>query len=209
MASSGQRALANLARDAIAKFTSVPHDVFLLDHGPWDGRDAAQSHLLALQVLREAIHYRVQWTHVFLMHDDSLPLHDRWLDILLSKELPAAAIVSRRSGRGQSAGTLFDIETFLTMPLAPRLPTYDVAESVPTRWRAPNVHHEPGMDLWDWKPPKWILPFSCTLAIDDDDRAFFAHLGGGTIGSTGSPAGRLNQYRVDSWVDDTREELGL
>jgi len=196
--SSGERALANLARDAIARFTQdVPHDVFLLDHGPWDER-GGEANALALRMLRGALDRAgaAGYSHVFIMHDDALPVRAGWLSYLLRQPLPAAAIVSRRSQRGHSAGTLFDVATFATMNLAPKMPEYDVAESVEPGWRATMLYQAA------------FRGHTCDVACDDRAIPFYVHLGGGTIGASAFKAGsRAQRQRLDSWITAMRTVL--
>lgn len=214
MPSCGQRGLANLARDAIAKFTTdVPHDVYLLDHDPWEEEGGA-ANLRALEHLRYATDD--SHTHIFIMHDDALPIRSGWLTTLLTKPLPAAAIVNPRSDRGHSAGTLFDAYDFGGMDLAPKLPDYDVAESVPCGWRAPLIRWRGPGSTYGWGPPDWMLPHSCDVALDDGRPPFYAgvpfyvHLGGGTIGTADTPLNqRAHQDRIERWIRAARKELGL
>ena len=207
MPSSGQRALANLARDAIASFTGVPHDVLLLDHTPYPGCSSDAAHLRALETLRMAL---CGHSHVFLMHDDALPLRKGWLSLLLSKPGPAAAIVSHRSGRGQSAGTLFPMDIFRKMDLRPNLPAYDVAESVPAGWRASMVAWRGPESSSVWKLPAWMRDFDCDIAVDKHGGAFYAHLGGGTIGTPGGWGGSsAHDQRIAAWIAAARTGLGL
>jgi hypothetical protein len=216
MPSCGQRGLANLARDAIARYNpEVAHDVFLLDHDPWSEEGSAANHR-ALSTLRPRLYGGDDYTHVFIMHDDALPLRSGWLSFLLSKPMPAAAMVSRRSGRGHSSGTLFMAEMFEWMELAPEMPEYDVAESVPVGWSARTIAWRPREhDAWALRPriEPWMALFDCDLSCDDgfaDGAAFYAHLGGGTIGATGTPpTSRTHRHRVESWIVAAREELGL
>ena len=213
--SCGQRALANLARDAIAKFTTdVAHDVYLLDHDPWDevGGDA---HLRALRLLRTAIQTVEDYSHVFIMHDDALPLRAGWLGMLLARPQPAAAIVSRRNGRGHSAGTLFDRQMFSVMILSPKLPEHDVAESVPCGWGGAQIAwRPPKLGAFKIEPPtlvgiEWALQFDCDIALDAA-APFYVHLGGGTIGATGTrPDSAAHRARIFSWIRAARWGLGL
>lgn len=199
--SAGQRQLADLARAAIAKFTTEPHDVFLIDHGAWQelGSDANAK---ALTLLRGAV--TRDYSHVFIMHDDALPIADGWLSLLLSKPLPAAAMVSQRSQRGHSAGTLFDAATFRTMKLTPSLPEYDVAESVPLGWGADRHDHRGGCACREW----WSLS-ECDVALADGT-PFYLHLGGGTIGAGSMrPDSWEHRTRLTAWVQAATGGLGL
>lgn len=213
MPSCGQRGLANLARDAIARFTAgVPHDVFLLDHDPWE-EEGGEANARALASLREAVE---GYSHVFIMHDDALPLRAGWLSTLLANRLPAAAIVSARSGRGHAAGTLFEGEMFGWTDLWPKLPDYDVAESVPLGWGAPLIRWRGPGSTAGWEPPDWMRPHACDIALDDGRPPFYAgvpfyvHLGGGTIGSAETPLNqRAHQERIERWIRAARQGLGL
>ena len=209
MPSCGQRALANLARDAIAAFTTdVAHDVYLLDHDPWKKEEGGAAHLHALMCLRHCAGYG-DYSHVFLMHDDALPIRDGWLQTLLEHRPPAAAIVSRRSGRGHSAGTLYDWPTFRALDLRPNLPDYDVAERVPLGWGTlPIAWRGPGSAA-GWEPPEWMRLHACDIALDAG-RPFYVHLGGGTIGTAGAWGNSAaHRERIASWVRAARLGLGL
>lgn len=204
----GQRGLANLARDAIAAFTQdVPHDVFLLDHGsgewPVTGSDANATALMML-----APRWTHYYTHTFLMHDDSLPVRAGWLSYLLDKPLPAGAIVSARSGRGHSAGTLFRTEHFEDLKVSPCLPHYDVAESEPSGWVAPlKAWRGPG-SCGDWQPPSWMAHHECDVALADDGQPFFVHLGGGSIGAGRThPKSEEHRVRIATWIHAARWAL--
>jgi hypothetical protein len=209
--SCGQLGLVNLARDAIARFTTdVQHDVFLLDHAPWS-EIGNEANFKALFILREAVMVPA-YSHVFVMHDDALPLRLGWLAFLLSKKMPAAAMVSHRSGRGHSSGTLFESGMFAAMDLAPKMPEYDVAESIALGWGAPMLAWRLSavMALGPMRNPSWMDAFDCDVSFDEAGQPFYTHLGGGTIGAdslwAGSPAHRK---RIETWIRAAREALGL
>lgn len=201
----GQRGLANLARDAIAAYTwDVPHDVFLLDHGYGEWEDeGSMANSTALQILRNAL--TADYTHVFIMHDDSLPVRAGWLTYLMDKPKPAGAIVSARSGRGHSAGTLFTIGDFMQTGLFPALPHYDVAESRPSGWVAKNMAWRGKGSCGDWEPPNWMQPYECDVALDDMGQPFLVHLGGGTIGAGNThPKSEAHRIRIETWIRAAR-----
>src|SRR3990167_6463781 len=121
--SAGQRALASLAQDAIAAFTQdVSHDVRLLDHAgahvgwPVPGSEAVG---LSLAHLRASLGLEaLPPTHVFVMHDDALPLRAGWLTYLLSKPGPVTGVkLTEGTHMAHGSGVLFTWAAFIATPL--------------------------------------------------------------------------------------------
>ena len=199
--SAGQRALANLARDAIAKFTTdVFHEVWLLDTAPdlAHGSDA-NGRALDRLIRAAAGKHGDDVSHVFLMHDDALPLRSGWLSYLLSKPGPIVGVkASERNGYAHGSGVLLDITFALTHSMIPGLPHRDVAE-FPPNWVAASYCHRPWMDTWPDRAA-WWAPFSCDVSFDESGDRFYAHFGGGTLN---------DRPDRDAWIRAAREALGL
>ena len=204
--SRGQRALANLARDAIAAFTAdVSHEVWSLDHqGATDWPWGSEANGLSLDTMLDAIKgfYVVQRaSHVFAMHDDALPLRVGWLSYLLSKPGPVTGVkASQRNGYAHASGVLFTREFAVTHSMRPSLPERDAAEWPPawcataTCWR-PSVWRRFGRSA-----DHWWQRFSCDVSFDDDSKPFYIHRGGGTI----------NRHQNNTvWIREARKALGL
>lgn len=218
----GERQLANLARDAIAKYTTdVSHEVWLLDHpkgNPWPA-SGSEANAQALCSMIQGLSVNV--THVFAMHDDSLPIRERWLSYLLSKPGPVVGVkASQRNGYAHPSGVLWDrgFAASHAIQMAPELPKRDAGE-FPASWLATAVCWRPlANPLANWVMGQtsrgrvggfgWPWTFDCDVSFNDDGAAFFAHAGGGTIG-----AGRENDAarskRVTAWVRAAREALAL
>ena len=201
--SAGQRGLANLARDAIAKFTTdVSHEVWLLDTAP-DVIHGSQANGRALDRLIQAA--TVSWalgakpTHVFCMHDDVLPLRAGWLSYLLAQPGPVVGVkASERNGYAHSSGVLFDAEFAVTHSMLPDLPRRDAGEW-PANSMMASICHRPGKHEWP-RAPQWWHPFSCDLSVDNEGNVLFIHLGGGTLNSRPDTA---------AWIAAAREALDL
>lgn len=221
----GERQLANLARDAIAKYTTdVSHEVWLLDHPrgkPWPAL-GSEANAMALVAMIDGLRHHV--THVFAMHDDALPIREGWLSYLLSKPGPVVGVkASQRNGYAHASGALWTRGFAMThyVKMFPEMPTRDVGE-FPASWLATALCWRPEEDpRSNWvkgETPQgsrahidvreWPWTFDCDLSFDDDGLPFFIHLGGGTIG-----AGRENDTtrakRVTAWARAAREALGL
>ena len=205
---SGERGLANLARDAIAKFTTdVSHEVWLLDHPrgkPWPD-NGSQANGAALQAMLLGLSPDV--THVFAMHDDALPIRHGWLSYLLTKPGPVVGLkMSQRSGMAHASGVLwerdFALDHFLDIPAD--MPARDVAEFTAS-WCADWRCHRPVRDFSIRLP--WWFNFDCDLSFIDGDVAYI-HLGGGTIGA-GRENDRERAERVRAWIAAARKALDL
>lgn len=225
--SAGERRLANLARDAIAKFTTdVSHEVWLLDHPrgkPWPD-NGSQANGAALQAMILGLSPDV--THVFAMHDDALPIRAGWLSYLLTKPGPVVGVkLSQRSGFAHPSGVLWDAEYISANleDIPADMPTRDVGE-FPAAWCASAwCYRLDDTGAWvkgdSYNPSacailgprlslRWPFTFDCDVSFDDKGEPFFAHAGGGTIG-----AGRENDLqrrnRVHDWIDAARKALDL
>lgn len=213
--SAGQRALANLARDAIAKFTDdVSHEVWLRDEHPQCAEGSLRNGL-ALRALIEAATFSVDVTHVFCMHDDALPLRPGWLSYLLSKPGPVTGVkASQRNGYAHVSGVLFTRGFALThsMGMLPDLPARDAGE-FPPDWVASAQAHKPSEGLYAkvrYGFTYWWEPFDCEVSFHEDGDPFYIHLGGGTIGAgTTHPDSRAHQERISAWCAAARKGLGL
>ena len=221
----GERGLANLARDAIAKFTAdVSHEVHLLDHqrgAPWPESGSESNALSLMTMLRGVSPFA---THVFAMHDDALPIRAGWLSYLLSKPGPVVGVkLSQRSGMAHPSGVLwtreFAMENIDRIP--PELPARDVGEFAASwcatafTWR-PDEHPReswirgatPTLTRVSGDPRRWPWHFDCDISLNDQGSPFYAHLGGGSIGA-GRESFWGHRRRVDAWIEAAREALGL
>lgn len=203
--SCGQRALANLARDAIAAFTpDVSHDVRLLDHA-WARRgwpqigSVAVGESLAQLAAGLAV---VRPSHVFVMHDDALPLYAGWLSYLLQQPGPVTGVkLTEGTKMAHGSGVLFTYAAFRAVDLRPDLPHRDAGEA-PADWCAPSLCWRPsrverqghGLD------PTWWRRFSCDVSFDDEAAPFYVHFGGGSLN---------NRPDRDAWIGAARQALGL
>ena len=218
--SAGHRALANLARVAIAAFTQdVSHEVWLMDHprgAPWpeNGSEAnglALDHLIqASSVFSIGPPYRPplpkRLTHVFAMHDDALPILAGWLSYLLAQPGPVVGVkASERNGYAHASGVLMEIDFALTHSMLPDLPTRDAGEW--PGWCAASYCHRLGEHEWR-HAPQWWAPFNCDVSLDGDGQAFYVHLGGGTIQAGNETPGQRDT-RVAAWIAAARKGLGL
>lgn len=211
----GQRDLANLARDAIAKFTAnVSHEVWLLDHPrrpPWP-EAGSDGNAMALLRMLDGLGDHV--THVFAMHDDALPIQQSWLSALLAKPGPVRACkISQRSGYAHPSGVLWDVEFALArrQELWPDMPRRDTAE-FPASWCAEWHCHRPreAPRCPEWPPP-WWWSFDCDVSVWTPvwwRSAFYLHLGGGSIGA-GRETEAQRVTRVARWIVAARNALGL
>ena len=210
--SAGQRVLANLARDAIAKFTQdVSHEVLLLDTAPMVDRGSEANGFALDRLIQGAL-----WgtpcalTHVFVMHDDALPIRERWLSYLLDQVGPSYLLdqhgpvigvkASERNGYPHSSGVLFTIDFARSHSMLPDLPTRDTAEW--PGWCAyAYCHRRVTADAGPWPP--WWWPFSCDVSYEnatDPSTAFYAHFGGGSLN---------NRPDRDAWIAAARKALDL
>jgi len=180
--SCGARGLANLARDAIAAFTEdVSHEVWSLDHagahagfGP-RGSEAVGA---ALDLLLRGV--GINATHVFVMHDDALPLRPGWLSYLLSKPGPVTGVKeSEGTHCAHGSGVLYTRRFTLAHSLRPDLPRRDAGEW-PANWVASSYCHRPGAHEWP-HARQWWHPFSCDVSLDDAGEPLYVHFGGGTL----------------------------
>src|SRR3990167_8403149 len=203
--SAGQRGLANLARDAIAKFTQdVSHEVWLLDTAP-DMAHGSEANGRALNRMIQAL-----WrnplghplTHVFCMHDDALPTRAGWLPYLLGKPDQVGGVkASERTGFPHASGVLFDMEFALMHSMLPDLPRRDTAEWA--GWCAESHAHRVTSCLEDGQ---WWADFDCDVSLwwdytrDSTREDFYVHFGGGTL-----------NHRPDTaaWIAAAREALDL
>jgi len=202
--SAGQRALANLARDAIAKFTQdVSHEVWLLDTAP----DLAHGSEANGRALNRMIRAAESWvkhrpprvSHVFCMHDDALPIAPGWLWYLLAHPGPVVGVkASERNGYAHASGVLMSIDFALSHSMLPDLPRRDAGEW-PADSMMASICHRPGKHEWRHKP-QWWHPFSCDLSVDNKRNVLFIHLGGGTLN---------NRPDTAVWIAAAREALDL
>ena len=211
--SAGERGLANLARDAIAKFTTdVSHEVWLLDHPrgkPWPD-NGSEANGAALQAMLLGLGPDV--THVFAMHDDALPIRPGWLGYLLTKPGPVVALkISQRSGFAHASGVLWDAEFIRERitEIPADMPARDVAE-FPASWAARWGCHRVLVNLLPVIcefENQWWRRFDCDVSYIEGSVAYL-HFGGGTIG-----AGRENDAqrsrRVAAWIEAARKGLAL
>src|SRR3990167_3969784 len=194
------RGLANLARDAIAKFTAdVSHEVHLLDHqrgAPWPESGSESNALSLMTMLRGVSPFA---THVFAMHDDALPIRGGWLSFLLSKPGPVVGVkLSQRSGMAHPSGVLwareFAMENIGRIP--PELPARDVGEFAAS-WCASWVCHRLPARC-PMTPAPWWWGFDCDVSSVTMEfwlSPFYLHLGGGSIGA-GRENDRQRRQRV-------------
>jgi len=203
--SAGQRGLANLARDAIAKFTQdVSHEVWLLDTAP-DLAHGSEANGRALNRMIQAL-----WrnplghplTHVFCMHDDALPTRAGWLPYLLGKPDQVGGVkASERTGFPHASGVLFDMEFALMHSMLPDLPRRDTAEWA--GWCAHSHCHR--QDYGDCSG-SWWETFDCDVSLwkgvapGSPWEDFYVHFGGGTL-----------NHRPDTvaWIAAARKALDL
>ena len=209
----GERGLANLARDAIAKFTAdVSHEVHLLDHqrgAPWPESGSESNALSLMTMLRGVSPFA---THVFAMHDDALPIRAGWLSYLLSKPGPVVGVkLSQRSGMAHPSGVLwtreFAMENIGRIP--PELPARDVGEFAAS-WCASWVCHRLPARC-PMTPAPWWWGFDCDVSSVTMEfwlSPFYLHLGGGSIGA-GRENDRQRRQRVAAWIEAARGALGL
>ena len=199
--SAGQRALANLARDAIAKFTQdVSHEVWLLETKP-DLTNGSWMNGLAL----DAMIYGAssgEPTHIFCMHDDALPTKPGWLPYLLGKPDQVGGVkASERTGFPHASGVLFDIDFALTHSMMPDLPKRDAGEWA--GWCAHSHCHRQSCTTCE---PCWWAAFECDVSLWRDVAPgspwedFYVHFGGGSL-----------NHRPDTaaWIAAARKALDL
>jgi len=218
--SAGQRALANLARDAIAAFTQdVSHDVRLLDHaGARVGWPAAGSKAVgeSLTQLGAALGLDTAAppTHVFVMHDDALPLRAGWLAYLLSKPGPVTGVkLTEGTKMAHGSGVLFTMEAFLDANLRPDLPRRDAGEA-PAAWCAetlcwrPQVGDDPksrrrvlqNSGIAATSSELWWADYGCDVSFDDEWVPMYLHFGGGSLNS---------RPDTTAWIAAARTALDL
>ena len=201
--SAGQRALANLARDAIAKFTTdVSHEILLLDTAPMVDRGSEANGFALDRLIQGAL-----WgtpcalSHVFVMHDDALPLRAAWLSYLLRQPGPVVGVkASEQNGYAHGSGVLFEIGFAQQYSMLPDLPRRDTAEW--PGWCAESYCHRPPMPGRSSRTP-WWWDFSCDVSYEDatdPSTAFYAHFGGGTLN---------NRPDRDAWIIAARRALDL
>lgn len=218
----GERSLANLARDAIAKFTQdVSHEVHVLDHRrgkPWP-ESGSEANALSLKLMLLGISPFA--THVWAMHDDALPIRAGWLAYLLSKPGPVVGVkISQRSGMAHPSGVLWTRDFALAnlAKMDPELPARDVGE-FPASWCAEWTSHRPGLiervlgrgPVTTTALTPWWWPFDCDVSSETKDyaaTALYVHAGGGTIGA-GRENDRQRRTRVAEWIGAARRRLGL
>ena len=201
--SRGQRALANLARDAIAAFTEdVSHDVRLLDHaGATSGWPALGSEAVgeSLAQLLYSVAMCDVVTHVFVMHDDALPLRPGWLAYLLSKPGPVTGVKENEGTKcAHGSGVLYAFEFFATHSPHPALPMRDAGEW-PANWTARAHPHRQSCRAAQCEH-RWWGGFDCDVSYDDEGASWYVHFGGGTLN---------NRPDTAAWIAAAREALGL
>ena len=205
--SAEQRGLANLARDAIAKFTTdVSHEVWLLDTAP-DLAHGSEANGRALDRMIRAAeswvkHRPPRVSHVFCMHDDALPLRPGWLSYLLGKPDQVGGVkASERNGFPHASGVLFDIDFALTHSMMPDLPKRDTAE-----WAGWCAHSHCHRQLCITCQPCWWAAFDCDVSLwkavapGSPWEDFYAHFGGGSLN---------NRPDTAAWIAAAREALDL
>ena len=204
--SKGQRALANLARDAIAAFTAdVSHEVWSLDHqgaSHWPFGSEANGRSLDVMLVGLSRFAVQKPTHIFAMHDDAFPLRAGWLSYLLSKPGPVTGVkASQRNGYAHCSGVLFTHDFAITHSMLPSLPERDTAEW-PANWCAKATCWEPS--LWARGPwfhkDHWWQGFKCEISFDDEGVPFYVHFGGGSLN---------NRRDRDHWIREARKALHL
>ena len=203
--SRGQRALANLARDAIAAFTEdVSHDVRLLDHAgarvgwPRLGSDSVGESLN--QLVGQAI-LQTYGTHVFVMHDDALPLRPGWLAYLLSKPGPVTGVKESEGTKcAHGSGVLYERVFIVTRSLRADLPERDAGEW-PANWTAEAHPHRLAECSWAGHHGRqWWARFDCDVSFHDDGEPFYVHFGGGSLN---------NRPDTAAWIAAARQALTL
>ena len=197
----GQRALANLARDAIAAFTEdVSHDVRLLDHaGAKIGWPAPGSKSVGKNLEQLWLGVGFEATHVFVMHDDALPLRPGWLAYLLSKPGPVTGVKESEGTKcAHGSGVLYESEFLRHVTLEANLPARDAGEW-PGNWTAKAHPHRQSCVSAQCQS-RWWGGFECDVSYHDDGELLYAHLGGGTLN---------NRPDTMAWIAAAREALGL
>ena len=204
--SAGQRALANLARDAIAKFTEdVSHEVWLLDT-KLDLEHGSQMNGEALQRMIQGAgrRYSDRISHFFVMHDDALPIASGWLWYLLAQPGPVVGVkASERNGYAHASGVLFEYSFAVLHSMLPDLPRRDAGEW--PGWCAPAYCNR--VRLGDYGARYWWGDFNCdvsftTASPDGGDLSdpFYVHFGGGTLNRRPDTA---------AWIAAARKALEL
>ena len=209
--SCGQRALANLARDAIAAFTrDVSHEVWLLDHppgAPWSENGSVANGSALNHMLDGLLVGRPDVTHVFAMHDDALPLRAGWLSYLIAKPGPVVGVkASERNGYAHASGVLFSAPFARAHSMLPDLPRRDAAEWPPS-WVPAGAFAHPHRPPCSWAcqqrwADQWWSRFSCDISFLDVQSTppFYVHFGGGTLN---------RRSDTGDWILQARKWLGL
>ena len=201
--SRGQRALANLARDAIAAFTEdVSHEMWSLDHAGASGwpYGSEATGLALTAMLRGAHAFFVQRpSHIFVMHDDALPLRPGWLAYLLSKPGPVTGVKESEGTKcAHGSGVLYAASFLGPDSLREALPQRDAGEWS-ANWTAESHPHRQNC-LKEECESQWWGGFDCDLSFDDKGQPWYVHFGGGTLN---------NRPDRDALITAAREALEL
>lgn len=162
--------------------------------------------------------------YLFVMHSDSLPIREGWLEHLLGKlnEQTRGAAFRQDKIRVHAmhcSGFLFDFSLFepLNMSFLPNIPTYDAADLVTIRLREAgfgfhlcrNNYNDPGAQSL-LPADHWLQNVGVDVAFDDDANPVFVHLGRGTLRVIHPGVEKTRRsIHLNEWLALARANLGL